>query len=105
MLFLKEMINQSLQQEILTEFNEIEQLSEALHMFKTILNYSISISPHADEDLSAFIKKIYLDYSFKNADSILKSKITSCQLKHLQNIWLLWSMKKSILSTLTDQVT
>jgi len=98
------MIDVRLQQEIMTEFTEIEQLSEALHMFKTILNYSICISPHADEDLSVFIKKIYLDYSFKNTESIFKTKVTHCKLKHLQNIWLLWSMKKSILSTLTEQV-
>ncbi len=98
------MIDVRLQQEIMTEFTDIEQLSEALHMFKTILNYSICISPNGDEALSTFIEKIYLDYLFKNSQSIFKTKVTNCQLKHLQNIWLLWSMKKSILSTLTEQV-
>lgn len=92
------------QAEILDQFKNISELSEALNTLRLIIDYAIVTSFRPNDSLADFLKKIYSDSLLKQTESILKSKILEyAKLKNLKVIWILLAAKKSILSTNSGQ--
>lgn len=86
------------------EFKKANELSEALNTLKIIINYAITTSARPNETILSFIHKIYTDNLAKQSEIILKSRIIEgCSLAHLKLIWIILTMKRSILYTLNDQ--
>ena len=65
----------TVQTEIFSEFKNVNELSEALNMLKTVINYAKAISADPSVQLVQFLKKIYVDNSLKNFESTLKSNV------------------------------
>ena len=65
----------TVQTDIFSEFKNVNEISEALNMLKTVINYAKAISADPSEQLVHFMKKIYVDNSLKNFESTLKSNV------------------------------
>jgi hypothetical protein len=96
----QEVFDPSTQLDIFNDFVKTNEISEALNTLKIVINYARTTYADRDENIGLFLRKIYVESSLKSAELNLKSRITeTCQLKHLKHIFILLSMKRSILYT------
>lgn len=92
------------QAEILSEFSNLDEISDALNMIKTVIKFGSTTSAEADVTLEAFLKRIYVGNNQKNFNFVLKHTIISnCSMKHLKNICIVLMMKRAILLTYENQ--
>lgn len=99
------MLEDYVQKSIYDDFKNINETSEALHSLKTIINFAVSTSASEEMKLSEFVRAIYAN-SYKYTDRVLKiNTIETCQLKHLNHLWLILMMKRAVLFSLKDQDT
>lgn len=67
-------INQTI--EIMAEFNQVAELSDALNTLKIIINYVLTTAPDRDLDLVTFLESFFFQESIlKNSKSVLKNKV------------------------------
>ncbi|RMZ93472.1 E3 ubiquitin-ligase RNF213-like [Brachionus plicatilis] len=90
--------------QIMDDFKNISEISEALNTLRIIIDYTIVTSLDPNDSLVDFLKKIYSGSLLKQTEAILKAKILEYgRLKNLKVIWILLITKKSILSTISGQ--
>jgi len=100
----QENLNPSTQAEIFQNFKNVNHISEALNMLKTVINYGRATSAEPHEEVSGFLKKIYVEYSKRNFEQVLGSKINDvCQMKHLKHLCIILMLKKALLYTFEGQ--
>ena len=65
------------QAEILSEFSNLDEISDALNMIKTVIKFGSTTSAEADVTLEAFLKRIYVGNNQKNFNFVLKHTVSS----------------------------
>lgn len=64
--------------EIMAEFSQVSELSDALNMVKIIINYTLTTTPNRDLDLITFLEEIFTqDKMLKHSEVVLKTKVNS----------------------------
>ena len=62
--------------EIMSEFSQVTELSDALNTLKIIINYILTTTPSGDLELLTFLRQIFLQESIlKYTESILKKTV------------------------------
>lgn len=100
----QENLELSVQVEVFFDFKNINEISEAMNITKTLINYGKATSASPDLSLSLFIRKIYPESFIKDIEQILKSNtMDRCCMKNLKHISVILMMKKALLYTLENQ--
>ncbi len=103
-IIVQENLDPSTQAEIFNDFKNVNQVSEALNMLKTVINYGRATAAQAGEEVSVFLNKIYVEHSKRNFEQVLGSKIIeNCQMKHLKHVGVILMLKKALLYTFEGQ--
>lgn len=62
--------------EIMSEFSQVTELSDALNTLKIIINYILTTTPSQDTDLLTFLSQIFLQESIlKHTETVLKKTV------------------------------
>lgn len=72
----KETIELNVQASLFNEFGTIAEIGEALNVLKVVINYARTTSANSDESLGDFIKKIYVESTYKDMEIILKNNVS-----------------------------
>lgn len=67
------------QAEILSEFGNMDEISDALNMIKTVIKFGSTTSAEADITLESFLKRIYVGNNQKNFNFVLKHTVSLIQ--------------------------
>lgn len=68
------------QAEIMAEFGQVSDISEALNTLKIVINYALTTAAEPDLELLRFLSRIYTQPGMlEHAKSILKSKVCITQ--------------------------
>ncbi len=103
-IILQENLELSIQVEVFFDFKNINEISEAMNVTKTIINYGKATSAIPNQCLSAFIRRIYSESLIKDIEQIMKSNtMEKCFMKNLKHISVILMMKKALLYTLENQ--
>jgi hypothetical protein len=98
----QELVDEGTQKAIYDEFKQINEMSEALHVLKAMINFACTTSFNPEVCFSEFVHQVYPQNT--SIETILKARITeTCKLKHLKHVWLIIMMKRAVLFTLNGQ--
>lgn len=71
----KGVMEMTIQKNIFNDFETINEVAEALNLLKMVIDYARATLASAEEVLGAFIKRIYLESTYRNAENILKHNV------------------------------
>lgn len=104
-MFVKELIDQTIQANVFNDFETIDQTAEALNIIKLLISYAKTTTADCEKSINVFMKEIFVERTNEPYEESLRKNITyNCQLKHLKHLWLILMMKRSFLYTINDMV-
>lgn len=70
-----------IQADVFNDFKNVNEISEALNIIKTIIKFGKATSANSDQYVAMFLKKIYVENSRRNFEQILGVKVKTVNLK------------------------